>query len=522
MKIKSCTKLLAVIMAAVTTIILVACEETPADIEYQSQTEQSVADSTATDSHGYGLVSVTDNTSATSEESSSSYNGEGNSTEKPSSIALIKEYFTAVVNSTDQSPFDYIPLTMQPDYSPNIVNAESVQYDFNTFVDVGSIKYGGFGEQWNMVIDNIIQSQQFYNYLGIGESVFATSVTIMDSFLNNTNEEFSGHEEETDSFKAELNYGNNILHYVVSFKTELELSLFGKVKPVVDMTFNVNTNVKSVLVSLTETNAMRYSISDNMYEFGIEYGVNSANRSAYCQIIKESNGNVNGHIYEYITVKDKDAVKSCADFYINDKYVSVVGNKASGMIGFTGYINELYDVNYGKLLGYEVQETLSILGVSGTYNTLWFNLSDISGISNIKIAEKSEANNSSRSTVDVYLNGSSTLFAPTYNKKVGIKTSRKYDIELRLQYFYGRNNEGNIVEYKTEIPMMFIQQDNDKDTNYSDYHNDMLADNGINSSVTLSNVYLDKIMSDYATLIDIFKSNKELVDSVKIKAYIGA
>ena len=191
------------------------------------------------------------------------------------------------------------------------------------------------------------------------------------------------------------------------------------------------------------------------------------------------------------------------------------------MIGFTGYINELYKTSSGKLLGYEVQETLSVAGISGTYNTLWFNLSDISGITSVKLTEKTDDNNSSLSTLNVYLNGSDTLLSPTYNTKVFVKTSRKYDVELRTQYFYGKNADGDIVEYKTNVPMMFIQQDNDKDTNFSDFPSDMKKDNGLTVSVSLSTTYLNKIIQDHASLTEVFKSNKELVDSQKIKSYIG-
>lgn len=478
----------------------------------------SAADSTAASTDNSTASSAATSAIASSDNSSV---GGGQSAEKPAVNQLIKEYLDAVVETTGQSPLSYIPETMRPDYAQNFVTEAQVSYDLTDFVNLGNIKYGGFGEQWNMVIDNMVQSERFYNYLGIGETVLAASVTLMDGYLDSADEEVSGHEEETDKFKAVLNYTGEELRYTVTYKTELTIPFFGKVEPIIDMTLNVETNVKTVLVILTTNNAMRYTITDNSYEFGIEYGVNAANRSAYCQLNRSESG-VDGHIYEYITVKDKDAVKSCADFYINDTYVSVVGNKADGMLGFTGYINELYNVNQGKLLGYEVQETASIAGISGTYNTLWFNLSDISGITSIKLTDKTDGNNSSLSTADVYLNGGDKLFTPTYNKKLGIKTSRKYDIELRTQYFYGTNEEGELVEYKTKVPMMFIQQDNDKDSNFSDYPSDMLNDNGITSTVTLSKAYLDKIMADYANLIEIFKTNKELVDSVTIKSYIGA
>ena len=68
--------------------------------------------------------------------------------------------------------------------------------------------------------------------------------------------------------------------------------------------------------------------------------------------------------------------------------------------------------------------------------------------------------------------------------------------------------------------MMFIQEDNDTDTNYTDYHANILADNGINSNVTLNTTYLNKIMADYDTLIDDFIENKQMMSSAEIKAYI--
>ena len=558
MKTKISVRLAALFVAAVATLSFTACNKSPAGETTQSSTtvsSVSTVSSTITTSSTSAQtsvssapapISVADNTSAAtsagnsaatstvdstvasvvnstvaSADNSSSASG-GQSAEKPPVNQLIKQYLDAVVATADQDPLSYLPESMRPDYETNYVTEAQVTYDFTDFVNVGSIRYGGFGEQWNMVIDNMIQSERFYTYLGLGEAVLATSVTLMDRYLDSAGEAVSEHEEETDKFKAVLEYSDDILHYTVSYKTEREIPLLGKVKPAIDMTLNVETNVKTVLVTLTETNAMRYTISDDCYEFGIEYGANAANRSAYCRLSRSENGSVEGHIYEYITVKDKDAIKSCADFYIDDNYVSVVGNKADGMLLFTGYINELYNVNTGKLLGYEVEETTSILGISGTYHTLWFNLPDVSGISSVKITEKSEENENSNATVDVYLNGSEKLFTSTYNKKLGIKTSRKYDVELRKQYYYGLNEEGDLVEYRTEVPMMFIQQDNDKDTNFSDYPADMLKDNGITSSVTLNKVYLDKIISDHATLIDIFKTNKELVDSVTIKSYIGA
>ena len=521
----------AFLMVLVLALSMVACAEEPSATSTDSQSSESPAISSVnntsvsqSDGKASGIISIADNTSsnASASASASDDNQQSASGEPtPTAGKLIKEYLSAVVETTNQSPYSYIPAAMQPGCSANLVTEAHVTYNFANFTSVSSVKYGGFGEQWNMVVDNIAQSQLFYNYLTVGESVLTASVALMNEYLDNLTTQTADHVEDAEKFKATLKYSGGVLDYTVEYKTQTEIPFFGKVIPKITMTYDVNNKTKSVLVTLTETNAMRYTVTDNKYEFGIEYGVNAANRSAYCQLIRNDYNSIEGHIYEYITVKDKDAVKSCADFYINNEYVSVVGNKASGMPGFTGYINELYKTSSGKLLGYEVQETLSVAGISGTYNTLWFNLSDISGITSVKLTEKTDDNNSSLSTLNVYLNGNDTLLSPTYNTKVFVKTSRKYDVELRTQYFYGKNADGDIVEYKTNVPMMFIQQDNDKDTNFSDFPSDMKKDNGLTVSVSLSTTYLNKIIQDHASLTEVFKSNKELVDSQKIKSYIG-
>ena len=289
------------------------------------------------------------------------------------------------------------------------------------------------------------------------------------------------------------------------------------------MTYDISTLIKTVRIQLNENNAMKYTVLDNSYAFAIEYGVEAVSRKAYFQLNKdEDSGAVNGHIYEFIKYKDKDMVPSCADFYIRDDYTSVVGNKARGLIGFSGYINELYETNKGKLLGYEVRETLSIAGVSGQYNTLWFNLNNISGIKSVKAIENENNTGTyaNKNPHNIYLNGSSSIFEPTYNSKLGIKTSRKYDVEFRKQYFYSKN-EDTITEYECNIPMMFIQADNDKDTNFSDFPNDILSTSKIEASVNLAKTHIDKIQSDYATLIDVFIENKDIVTGETIENYIG-
>ena len=153
---------------------------------------------------------------------------------------------------------------------------------------------------------------------------------------------------------------------------------------------------------------------------------------------------------------------------------------------------------------------------------MWLNLNSISGITNVKAVENENNTGTytNKNPHDIYLNDSDSIFEPTYNKKLGVSTSRKYDVELRKQYFYGYN-EDQFTTYETKIPMMFIQANNDKDTNFSDFPADILSKSGINASVNLATKYLNKIQLDYATLIDVFIEHKDIITGDTIDSYIG-
>ena len=109
------------------------------------------------------------------------------------------------------------------------------------------------------------------------------------------------------------------------------------------------------------------------------------------------------------------------------------------------------------------------------------------------------------------------MLSPTYNSKFGIKTSRKYDIEYRIRYYYSYDfvNE-RYVANAVQIPMLFIQEGE----NMSSFSSDMLKDNNLDVSVSLSPTYLNKILDDNDTLIDIFIKNKDTMSSESIIAYL--
>ncbi len=434
----------------------------------------------------------------------------------------IKGYLATLIQTVKHDPYSYIPSTMRQTNSDNHIASSDVNYDFTTSTNVSDIKYGGFGEQWHMVIENIEQSELFYSVLSLGETAINASVVLFNNYFDENPDDTASHTLNETTYTAKVDFHNGILTYTIKYETNLKIPFFGNVTPQVDMTYNIATLEKTVRIQLTENNALKYAVTNNSYVFALEYGVEAVSRKAYFQIEKLEDKSIQGHIYEFVQYKDKDLVPSCADFYIGDTYTSAVGNKASGLVGFKGYINELYKTSEGKLLGYEVRETLTFMNISGQYNTLWFNLNNITGINSVKAIENENNTGtySNKNPHDIYLNGSDSVFEPTYNKKGLFNTSRKYDVEIRKQYFYGYQ-DGELVEFETQIPMMFIQDDNDNDTNFTDFPKDILSKSGIAASVNLAQTYLKKIREDYASLIDAFIKNKDEITGTTIEEYIG-
>lgn len=417
----------------------------------------------------------------------------------------LKDYLNALVEDAYINPESFIPDAMKPSYSVNIVNS-NIGYDYTKFNNIENIKYGGFGEQWNMVINNVYESQLIYNVLVSLDDIISSSVVIFNNYFDSNPEDVNNFTTKVGDYNVLITFKDNTLFYILEFENE-------KFTSQIAMYYNIDSLEKVVRIQLNEANALKYVITPDSYSFAVRYaGV----RRAYFEVYNTEEG-CNGAIYEFLGLDNSITTSSCAEFYITEDFVSVVGNKANGMIGFSGYINELYETKKGKLLGYEVMETQSILGVNVTFNTLWFNLSDIEGIESIKIIEK-ENYGLTEKPYDVYINGSSDIFKAKNVGGINTKSqSRKYDIEMRTQYFYSYDEVNHkYVEHKVELPMMFIQEEQ-----LETFSDDLNSVNKITTVISLNDAFQTKIMEDYDALIPTFIEHKELITVDKILEYIG-
>lgn len=414
----------------------------------------------------------------------------------------VKALLSALLSGYELNPLSYIPESMRYDFSENLVDPDDLITDYSDSVRVSDISYG-FGEQWYMVLENINQTNLFFNVLTVVEGLTSASVTAFNDYFDKNPANTAHYEFESGVYNVTINFDGEILLYVLDYTANLPI--FGEQTVQIALALNAESGEKNVRIQAGDANALAYKVLENSYEFAIKYaGV----RRAMFTIARDDNGNVKGSISEFLTLASLET-SSASEFYITEDYVSVVGNKASGMTGFTGYINELYDAESGKLLGYEVNETLSKI----TYDTLWFNLSDVYGINTIKSALDKD------NVTDLfYVNGSKSEWKSKRVGGVGSDMfSRRFDIEFRTQYVYSYNAQsGEYTCHTIEVPMLFVQE-----AFYSTLTADVESANDVTVSVLISSTDLNKILTDYEILIPIFIEKKDTVTVETILAYIG-
>lgn len=407
----------------------------------------------------------------------------------------------ALLDEDVPTPMSFIPEKMRP--AARLIDPKNIP-DYANNVSVSSMLSGGYGEQWHMILDNLAQSENFFSILTVLESVSSSAIATFQNHVDSNPNGAATHSFKAGIYSVSIDYTDKILTFVLDYTATLPI--FGEQSVQIALTLNETTGEKTGRIQAGDANALTYTSSKDSYTFAIKYlGV----RTALFEVKRDPSGMTIGHINEYLTISGK-GLHSAADFYIGSDYISVVGNKASGFIGFTGFINELYDAKTGSLLGYEVKETLSSI----TYNTLWFDLKNISGIQSIRLQAAADEEGSAT----LHINGSTAALQTKLFGGLNLKSaSRRFDIEFRKQYFYSYDAANNgYIEYELSVPMLFIQEEK-----LGDFSSDFKNANGVNASVTLSSTILSKIQNDYKNLIPKFEENKGSIKEDDIRRIIG-
>lgn len=97
----------------------------------------------------------------------------------------IKGLLETLLESYECSPYSYIPSSLQPSSSKNHISSNQIISDYSKFINVSNITSHGYGEQLNMIIENINQSSIFFTALSVVESVSAVSIASFNNYLDN-------------------------------------------------------------------------------------------------------------------------------------------------------------------------------------------------------------------------------------------------------------------------------------------------------------------------------------------------
>ncbi|MBO5511054.1 MAG: hypothetical protein J6B24_04905, partial [Clostridia bacterium] len=413
-------------------------------------------------------------------------------------VAALRELLTGCT----VDPASVIPETMLVDYRQNLVDPSELPDGYVSSVSVSDIPVAGSGEQWHMVLDNLEQSALFFDLLAVVDTLTTVSVQTFETFFDKNPEETAIHTFEESIYSVTIHYDDDTVAYVLDYTANIPA--LGEQKVQIALSLDRQTREKAARIQLGNGNALAYTYTEASYTFALELvGV----RHAFFTVNQDEDGNVYGHINEFLTVKDVQ-VQSAADFYITEDYVTVVGNKADGMLLFDGRICELYRVADGRLVGYEVKETESLLGIE--FDTLWFDLSAFTGFTSIRYAEATDETDAA-----FYVNNSKN---PWESEKVGLfNPSRRFDIEFRTRYYnvYDPENDEYKVE-RVQVPMLFVQEGY-----LESLTKDIKSANGIQVNLGVDGDELEKLMADYDAFIPEFDEHKAAITTDLIEQFIG-
>lgn len=474
--------------------------------ETTSKETESKSEGTNTDTEE-GVSSSIESDETTCNETDSETESEENSA-MPEKVD-IKAYLAELLSEYALDPYSFIPKTMLRNYEARIVNENDIVDDYSGFVDVSCISKQGMGEQWNMVLDNLLQSQIFFNVLSAVDTVATTSVVAFNNYIDTNPDAAAKYVFEDGIYTVTINCDSDSIYYVLDYTFGDDTS--GEQAVQIAISMDISDKTKTVRIQIGDANALKYTIAGDRYSFALKMiGV----KRSYFEIMRNDDGTVKGSIYEFWQAENDDnsveIPSATAEFYITDDYVTTVGNKADGMLAFKGYICELYNARSGEMLAYEVKETLSFI----EYNTLWFDLRNVKGISSVRYSPETE---------DVeamfFVNDSSEAWeSEMVGVSGGVKyKSRRFDIEFRKQYYYCYNSETE--EYKSiavDVPMLFVQEEV-----YDDLAKDVKEKNNIDISISLKEPDVEKLLNDYDRMIPVFVENLDNISADDIVKIIG-
>ncbi len=251
-------------------------------------------------------------------------------------------------------------------------------------------------------------------------------------------------------------------------------------------------------VQIDDKNVLKYEIAENKLIVALNV-LNSY--TTYIEFMKEGDSTI-GYVYQYIGALGVSTAKS-ALLRVDTNYTTVVGTMGDFIPSADGRNCEVYDNATGRLVGTEVSEIL--LDGKQPFDTLWYNLWDISGITSIKKVDDGNGTNPDT----IYINGKSdTIHTQLAGASAGLAAlSRRFDIEFKevCAYTYDAST-GKYTQKTFEVPMLFVQE------KYATTFEESFADkNDVTIDLLKSSADLTAVANGYHTMVSAYNQIVDLV-----------
>ena len=397
--------------------------------------------------------------------------------------------------------WEFLPESLAPEY--HVVTDAP---DFSNFVSVSDIPTNGIGKQMNVVYGLLNKTDKALSYVNTVMSAMNTIKSLYTSFLDSNPDDYSVYTGTVAGFTFTIELGADT--YVLR-------ATVGSV--LVEIYSNVADASYGATVQLMQNTVLKYTVTGSELCVAMDV-LDSA--SVMLEFARNEGGNVVGMLYEYLVVAGREVTATSAMIVVDDAYTTVIGTKGDFIPTSISRNCEIYENATGKLVGTKVREDMSDDGDgSKEYNTYWFPLCNLVGVTSIKKVD--EANLPNPDTI--YLNG---YTADALHSKPWLGTpfykaaSRRFDIEFKTMYFYVYNETTEEYEEQSfEIPMLFVQEEM-----YDAFESDFLSVNEAalndgNVDLTVALNELDAIDFAYEVLLTAYDEMKDAVTHQMITDY---
>lgn len=376
---------------------------------------------------------------------------------------------------------------------------------YESAVAVSDIPQNGIGKQLHTVYNTLRYTETALGYVSAFYGGFSSIVTLYQDYINSNPDDYKLFEGTWSVFGIRIEIADT--DYII----------FAEAPGVaIEIYQSIGGEALYARIELLGTASLKISYDGEYLRTAVNVaGVFTSDIDMYEDA---ATGNITGVLYETTGVGGA-RLTTCTILTITEDHLIAVGNKGDFAVPGQGANVEVYDNATGYLCGAEVYENVSVAGVGTEYDTLWYNLGDISGISEIAadMGVSDEDNKLNKDTV--YINGKDTPFVPEFNSVMFVKTSRQYDIEFKTMYFYTYNAQDESYELTEQlIPMLFVQRDN-----LSTYLEDIRGNNAL--SVTPQNLSSAAdnavIAAAYETYVPVYNEVKETLTYEMTIEFIG-